>query len=197
MGGAEVQLQKSQQMIKKAVYLIISTAVLVSGYLALGRLNYWERSVRIFKFDTDQPIEGRGRGGFEGRESGRGTTRPDFRNLPDSVRQRFGNREGRGPAGTEASNVPDSLRSRFEAERGRRGQEGRSIPDSMRREYRNYNGEGPGFEAGMRGGSDHGRGGIAGKKINLGNVWWFTAVFASFTVVIIYIDKLVRRKRVE
>ena len=36
-----------------------------------------------------------------------------------------------------------------------------------------------------------------GKKINLGNVLWYLAVFASFTVTVIYIDKSLRlfRKR--
>lgn len=174
------------------MFLIISAAVLVFGYMSFGRLNYWERSVRIFKLDSDQVFNGReGRGGFEGRGGERGEYRPDFRTMSDSVRQRLYS-EGRGAA--EASNVPDSLRSRFEAERGRRGQEGRSIPDSLRREYRNFNGERPVFEAGMRGGSGHG-GSISGKKINLENVWWFTAVFSSFTVLVIYFDKLVRRKK--
>jgi hypothetical protein len=37
-----------------------------------------------------------------------------------------------------------------------------------------------------------------GKKINLNNVLWFLAVFASFTVLAIYIDKafcLIRKRK--
>jgi hypothetical protein len=42
----------------------------------------------------------------------------------------------------------------------------------------------------------HGRGGSHGrKKVAIGNVTWFLAVFASFTVIIIYLDKLLYRKR--
>jgi len=37
-----------------------------------------------------------------------------------------------------------------------------------------------------------------GKKINIRNVKWFLAVFASFTVIVIYIDKaicLIRKRK--
>lgn len=181
--------------------MIFSAAILVWGYLAFNRLNFWERSVRIFKMETDQPFYGRqGRGGFEDGDGDRRTTRPDFRSMPDSVRQRFASREGRRPEGSAMREMPDSIRNRFEAGRGQQGLRQREIPDSLRRDYRSFNGERSGVEAAVRGDSGHGRGGFAGKKINLGNVWWFTAVFASFTIIVIYIDRLLvvlrKRKRI-
>lgn len=183
-------------MVKKAVFLIISAAILIYGYLAFERLNYWERSIRIFKVDTDQPFNGRiGRGGSEARSVERRDTRPDFRNIPDSVRQRYESREGRGIERPEMRDLPDSLRRRLEKGRGRQGVQGREIPDSLRREFRNFDGERSRFEGGIRGSSDHGRGDIRGQKINLRNVWWFTAVFAAFTVIVIYIDKLFQLRR--
>jgi hypothetical protein len=53
---------------------------------------------------------------------------------------------------------------------------------------------------GIRNGEDRGRGEFqGGKKINIRNVKWFLAVFASFTVIAIYFDKaicFVRKRKV-
>lgn len=187
-------------MVKKVFLLMLSAAIIVSGYLAFNRLNYWERSIRIVKFDSSQPVNGRmGRGGFEARGEAR-VDRPDFRQLPDSIRQRVENRERRGFKRPEIRNaLPDSVRNSL-SEGGELRSRNLNMPDSLRREFRNDNGGRPGFEAGIRGGSGHGRGNINGQKISLGNVWWFLAVFASFTVIVIYIDKLIcfirKRKRI-
>lgn len=179
-------------MVKKVLFWVISAAILVCGYSGFNKLNYWERCVRIVKLNSDEPFDRRmGRGGFEA-GSERRDARPDFRNLPDSIRQRSGSREGRSFERPEMRNLPDSVRRRFENSREGQAIRGRVIPDSLRREFRNIDGERTSFEAGIRsGGGRSGRGDSRGQKINLDNIWWFTAVFASFTVIMIYFDKLI------
>ena len=60
-------------MARKISFLILSVAILVTGIIGFNKLGYWDRSVRIFSFNSDVQFEGRGgRGqgerGFEGRE---------------------------------------------------------------------------------------------------------------------------------
>jgi hypothetical protein len=166
-------------MARKISFLILSVAILVTGITGLNKLGYWDRSVRIFSFNSDVPIEGRGgrdQGdrGFEGREGrgGReGFTRPEMRELPDSIRARFEAAEGRHDPGIRDSNIPDSLRQQFGPGNGERVRQDPS-------------------EGGVRPGERRERGEFrGGKKINLRNVLWFLAVFASFTVIVIYMDK--------
>jgi len=167
-------------MVKKISCLIISAAIITAGYFALGKLNYWERSVRIFSMNnTDQRFEGRGRGGFE---------------RPEGFRERSGRQVMR--------ELPDSIRARFEAEGRRPMIRDRNIPDSLRRQFRQDGVERidrGSFEGRTRDGGDRGRGGFSGgKKINLMNVVWFLAVFASFTVITVYLDKaycLIKKRR--
>jgi hypothetical protein len=94
-------------MIRKISYSIIAVAILVVGYIAFNKINYWERSIRIFSVNnTDLRFEGRmgrGQGGFEGRfEAGRPERGTRDRNMPDSLRRQFAqnerNRSGRFPA---------------------------------------------------------------------------------------------------
>ncbi|MCJ7449677.1 MAG: hypothetical protein MUO72_18525 [Bacteroidales bacterium] len=33
-------------MVKKISFLLLSTAILVTGYIAVNKLNYWDRSIR-------------------------------------------------------------------------------------------------------------------------------------------------------
>lgn len=182
-------------MVKNALFLFFSAAILVCGYSGFNKLNYWERSVRIVKLNSEEPFDRRiGHGGFEA-GSERRDARPDFRNLPDSMRQRPGSREGRSFERPQARNLPDSVRRRFEAGREGQSTRGREIPDSLRREFRNIDGEPSRFEAGIRSSGRGGRGDSRGQKINLDNIWWFTAVFASFTVIMIYVDKLILLSR--
>jgi len=83
-------------------------------------------------------------------------------------------RSGERFARPEMREFPDSIRARFEAREGRQG-------------------------SGMRNGEGRGRGKFTGdKKINLRNVLRFLGVFASFTVIAIYLDKaycLIRKRR--
>ena len=157
-------------MVKKISFLILSVAILVIGVIAFSKLGYWDRSVRIFKYSSNAPSEGRMGRGPEGRE---GFARPEMRDLPDSIRARFETREGRPGQGIRDRNIPDSLRQQFGPRNGER------------------TGRGP-TEGGMRNGEGQGRGEFpGGKKMNIRNVKWFLAVFAAFTVIVIYIDKAV------
>jgi hypothetical protein len=160
-------------MVKKISYIVISVAILVAGYFAFSKLNYWERSVRIFKINkSDQSFEGRmgrGPGGFE---------RPSRRELPDSIRARF-----------EAGGERPVMRNR-------------NIPDSLRQQFRRTDGERferGSFEGGRGRGDGRGRGEFTGgKRINLRNVAWFLGVFAAFAVISIYLDKaycLIKKRR--
>ncbi len=163
-------------MAKRIGFLIFSAAIIVTGIIAINRLHYWERSVRIFSMNNDQSFGrnfDRRRGGFENRgprdrfeRFEEGFERQDLRDLPDSVRQRNFTRR-------DSITLPDSLKE------GRLG--------SFRAERRNFGNRNPGRD-GRNGRGDFRR----GNNIQLANVSWFFAVFALFTVVTIYIDKIIR-----
>ncbi len=182
-------------MVKKISYAIIAVAILLTGYIGFNKLNYWERSVWIFNSaGTNQRFEGRigrGQGGFEGRDELRG--RNEF-SRPE--------RSGEGFDRPQMLEIPDSMRARFEAGRRGQGMRSRNMPDSLRAQFSQNGGNRTGrfpAEAGFRNGDGHGRGEFqGGQKIRLTNVWWFLAVFAAFTVVVIYLDKaycLIRKRR--
>lgn len=91
----------------------------------------------------------------------------------------------------------DNSGQNFEGRGGRgRGERpdmrNRNIPDSLRREqFRRNDREqmaAPAFERGHRDGGGRGEFG-GGKKIYLKNIYWFTAAFALFTVIMIYLDR--------
>ena len=158
-------------MIKKISLKIVALIIVISGIVAFNQLHYWERSVRIFSSNSEQSFgreTDRRRGGserseFRGRtnESGDRFERPDFRNLPDSIRERMIS-EGEFPL------LPDSLNRR-------RSHEDR--PDRS-----SFGGENN-FRDRRHGGSRR------GQSINLGNVGLFLAVFALFTLITIYSDR--------
>jgi hypothetical protein len=94
-------------MIKKISYLILSVAIVAVGLIAFSKLSYFDRSFRIIGYNSNTTFEGRmNRGREERGEYGeRGRTdrqertegefgRPEMRELPDSLRQRF--RQGNG-----------------------------------------------------------------------------------------------------
>jgi len=152
-------------MVKKISYIIISVAIVVAGYIALEKLNFWERSVWIFKTSSSQlPFEGR---------SGRGRDAFDGRPVPGN-RPEFNRQEGRY--------------QRFE--RGGR----REIPDSIRQQLRSSDrGEMRVRQQSERFESEdgrHGRGEFQrGKKVYLKNVIWFTLAFSFFTLIVLYLDR--------
>ncbi|HEX2968507.1 MAG TPA: hypothetical protein VHO46_05330 [Bacteroidales bacterium] len=135
-------------MVKKIIYAVVSLAIIACGVYASTRLNYFERSVRIFNMNQEQAFRGGPEGGFSGREA--------F----------HGNFDRRGPEPN--TNIPDSLRTQFRD----RGGERRT-------------------NAAFAGGQFHGRGDFnRGSKINMRNVILFLSVFATSTIIVIYIDKL-------
>lgn len=152
---------------------IFSLAILTAGITGMKRLRYIERSAWVFKTNNEQSFrrDRFNRGGDDGREFRPGTEdfsegrRPDFRNIPDSVRQRmFAEREFR--------TQNDSLR------------EGQTRTFTRDREpFRDGS-----FERGGRRGHNFRR----SRTIQLGNVGWFLSVFAGFSLITIYLDKLFR-----
>ena len=155
-------------MAKKISYIVLSIAILICGYFAFTRLNYWERSIRIFKLSNSaQSFEGR-------RMRGPGALRD---NRATGDRGGFNRQEGfRGRSeGSEVRQLPDSIRAKFGAIDGRQGMRNRNVPDSLRRmsmvNRRDISGRGQ-FDSGMRGGHGRGRGELpGGKKINIRNVY--------------------------
>ena len=179
-------------MVRKISFAILSVTILVTGVIALRKLNYWESSVWIFKLNSGQLTEGR-IGHAQGDGRGHGGFRDQRR--PERAGGNEGQqRPGERIEGLPMRELPDSIRERF-AGRGH-GMRDRNFPDSLTREFpREFSGRSgkiptdEGFS--QRGG--RGRGEFGGeKKINLGNVLCYLAVFASFTVAAIYTDKCLR-----
>jgi len=170
-------------MIRKISIVLFVLAVLVTGYISFRKLNYWNRSVMIFKYDSSQPFS-RGRGGRDfGESRGReGAVRPEFR---ESV-QRPG-----------SMNIPDSISQR-RVVRGQRNLN-RMMPetDTLNRAGRERDSE---FSerGGIPGGS-RGQGGFGGRDfrrgstVNLRTVLFYLGVFALFTAVTFYTEKGYRR----
>jgi hypothetical protein len=179
-------------MIKKISFLILAAAILAIGTYAFIKTNYWERSIRIFNMGSGDSFNGRiGHGGFgteRGSEERRGF--PGRDNMDNNFRR------------PEIRELPDSIRTRLEARRGRPRIENGVTIDSLRQRPFDRTRQGGGRiapQGGFRDGGGRDRGEFGGgKKISLGNVQWFLAVMALFTVVAIYLDKavcLIKRKR--
>jgi len=159
-------------MVKKISISILAVAIVIIGIIAFNRFHYWERSVGIFKMNSEQSF-GRGFGGgrnefgrnFGGERFQGSPERPDFRNIPDSARQG-------SFAGRRIPSQSDSLRTgRFGSFNGNRQAFGNQ-----------------GFNRNRQGGGGFRR----GSNMQLINVMWFLAVFAAFTTITIYIDKAIR-----
>ena len=171
-------------MIKKISYIVLSVAILISGYFALTKLNYWERSIRIFKLsNSGQSSEGRMEGGRGGsREFGAAHGRSGF-NSDEGFRGRSD--------GSELRQLPDSVRAKFGVREGRQRMRNSNISDSLRQQggIDELSGRGH-YESGRSDRQGRGRVEFAGgRQIYLANVKWFLAVFASFTIIFIYADK--------
>jgi hypothetical protein len=88
-------------MAKKITIGILSLGIVITGIMAMNRLRFIERSMWIFKVNHEQTYNrgfDRHGGNFERERNKRSKEyeRPDFRNMPDSARQRnFAEREGR------------------------------------------------------------------------------------------------------
>lgn len=170
-------------MVKRISIIILVAVVLITGYISFRKLNYWDRSVMIFKMNSsEQSFQGRGGRGFgefEGRGSGagrpgprEGIQRPEGRNMPDSLRRRPEGRGQRNPdrmRGGRDSLISSRITrdSAFSA----RGEFGGRIRDLDRNEGRDLR---------------------RGRAVNLSMVIYYLAVFALFTLVMIYIEKCYR-----
>ena len=152
-------------MFKKISILLLVSAVLVTGFISQQELNFWERTAVIFKVNSRRSsFEGRGR--FNPREGIRGGIQ-----RPDRII------------------VTDSIRMRYEGRRERTASQRRSMPDSLINQRRDQEASRQG--RGSFDGSDRrvGRSGRRGRTIYLKNVFYYLAVFAFFTVLVIYIEK--------
>lgn len=180
-------------MVRKISLIIISVAILFAGFTGAKKLRYWERSVWIFKI-SEQPVgfDRRGGGNFNRPERSRMEGERDRSERYEGQRERFDR--------ARPGQFTDSLRAENDLRERSYGRPERTMPDSLRLELLNRDREGMERRSFNGRGMDrdqHGRGGFrGGKKVSLRNVAWFLAVFASFTVIIIYLDKLLfRRKR--
>lgn len=151
-------------MIRRVIYVLLAITVIAAGYTGFGKLDYWQRSMRVFSYGNDPFARGgeRNHTGFEGR-----------RGIPVNIRN--GNVQRLQPDGFQKY---DSIGVNGSFQMSGRG----FVPvDSTRRND---------FQRSQRG--EYSRGFHNGKKINLMNVWWYMSVFALFTVLTIYLDKIVR-----
>jgi len=186
-------------MVRKISFAIIAMAILITGVIAFRKLNYWESSVWIFKLNSGRLNEGgigHGQvdvtdhggfrderkpeiaGGVEGQQrTGERFEGSPMMELPDSIPEKFADRGG-GP-GMRDRNFPESLR--LELPPDFRERSDIFPPDTV---FRFSDGRGSGDSR-------------SEKKINLRNVLWYLAAFASFTIVAIYSDKALKliRKR--
>ena len=170
-------------MVKRILVLIFVAVVIITGYISLRKLNYWDRSVMIFKIDSsEQSFQGRGGRGFgefEAREAGAG--RPEFR-------------EGMQRPGR--MNMPDSLRRRPDGRRQQNFNRMGNPTDSLtfRRTTRDTTFAARGdFGDRRRGGEmDRGRDFRRGSTVNLNLVVYYLAVFAFFTLLVVYVEKFYR-----
>ena len=186
-------------MVRKISFAIIAMAILITGVIAFRKLNYWESSVWIFKLNPGRLNEGgirhvqvdvTDRGGFRDERS------PERAGGVEGQQ-----RPGERSEGSPMMELPDSIREKFE-DRGREpGMRDRNFPDSLRRElpsdFRERRNRFPPYTV-FRSRDELGSGDFRGeKKINLRNVLWYLAAFASFTIVVIYADKALKliRKR--
>ncbi|MGW8315040.1 MAG: hypothetical protein ACWGNV_05525 [Bacteroidales bacterium] len=164
-------------MWKSVSTLILSVVILAAGYYGATKLRYWERSIWVFKSATPPQR-------FERRD----------RSFPREVPLRDGTEQPRPSRDRAERPVPPENRS--DAENSRSGQ--RAAQNSTQfRQNQERDSEVPpsirrgNFDNDRRGHHGPGR----GKKISLGTVGWFLAVFASFTVITLYLDRITQRFR--
>jgi hypothetical protein len=117
------RIRKINKKHKKISITIVSLLIILAGVFAFNKLQYWDRSARIFKLNSKQLFGrdfGRHSGDFESRNRrdrsdnpGERTARPEFRNVPDSLR------EGRSRSFSREGS--DSRERNFERSIQRRG----------------------------------------------------------------------------
>jgi hypothetical protein len=160
-------------MVRKISFLIISATILVFGVSAFSKLGYWERSAAILTLNPQTPFSGRA--GDHHERTGESNAREEGDRSGDRI-DRFELDEDLPEDRQVIKSIPDSLDKAGSTERNK--PEKRSLRDGIR------NGEG------HRGGDSR-----EGNKINLGKVFLFLAVFASFTVIAIYAETSINLMR--
>ncbi len=115
-------------MVKKISTLFFVAIIVVTGIIAISKVDFISRSIRIFSvsFSEQNPGMGRERGEFEGR--GRTRARQDYMRgdrqgeFRDTLRAGY---EGRvPPSGMRERNMPDSLNRKDESRERFGGREG-------------------------------------------------------------------------
>lgn len=154
-------------MVRKISLTIFSLAIVCIGIIAFNNLHYWERSVRIFETRTEQPSR---RGGD------RTPQNFDRNSLPERFQRQ----------------APDTIHSENERNEPGITQDTTSTPQNRGERTENIR-ENRDFREGTADRSRNDRGDFRGRsrsEVRLANVGWFLGVFALFTVVTVYIDKL-------
>jgi hypothetical protein len=155
-------------MVRKISFSIISVTILVIGISAFSKLGYWERSAAIFTFSQQTSFSGRAGNNHE--RTGELKIREE-RYRSDDGAKRSGSDEDLEDAPKLNKKIPDSLNQQVVNPEIEQPEEGT-------------------FSGGMRKGEGHrGVDSHRGMIINLGKVSLFLAVFASFAIIAIYVDR--------
>jgi hypothetical protein len=152
-------------MVRKISFSILSAAILVFGLSAFSKLDYWERSTAILTFipQTAFPESG----GYNHERTRELNTREERERSGDG-RERTESDEDLPEDQQWSKSIPDSIDKAGLPERGL----------TEKGSFRDGNDES------HRDGDSHG-----GNKINMGKVFLFLAVFASFTIIAIYAER--------
>jgi hypothetical protein len=156
-------------MIRKISFLAFSVAILIMGCIGLSKVHFFGKSIRIFNVisashtSQDQP-------GKEIREF----EKSDVHAIPERRRSRSG----------EESNYTEQKED---------NKENRSYDNNRKLKHGEIDSAGgasltenSGNVVKQERNDSH-----EGKKSGIGNTLWFLAIFASFTVITIYVDKTV------
>lgn len=157
-------------MAKRIGILIFSITIVLSGIYAFNRLHFWERSARIFQVNSEQ-FYNRGVTRYHW-DFERGERRERKENVGSKNRDDFQNENREIQIdGNQISDVSDSL----------------NLAENSRTGRRTFN------ERDFGRGHNHRGNFRRGSNIQLENVGWFLSVFAMFTVVTIFIDKILEK----
>ncbi len=159
-------------MAKRIGNLIFILAIIVTGIVAFNKLHYWEQSIRILSVNKEQSFRRGGeryRSGFDRDERHDRSERWNRQNLRNSRDENRGSRFDEGQTLVLSDSLNQSENTQTDRSSFRGGDFSRYEPH--------------------RGGSRR------NNNIHLENAGWFLAAFSMFTVVTIYIDKIIKRMR--
>jgi hypothetical protein len=156
-------------MIRKISFLVFSVAILIMGCIGLSKVHFFGKSIRIFSvISSNQTLQDR---------PGKGIVRfekSDMHAIPD----RKGLRSGGAGINTEQKEYKVDNGSDDHNQKQNNGvidsAGGASLEESSGNEVRKERDDAH-----------------EGKKSGLSSTLWFFAIFASFTVITIYVDRIV------